>query len=117
MKQSNNAIAETKSRALGYLDGVRRGDSLTDGNTTLEQYAKIRTGYEEGDCEVMDLCPYPLSGEWADESISEIFNLNIGQDYPDDELLDKYEQGFQEGFWNKVIQNCNYHLQTEEETK
>ena len=107
-------ISETESRALGYLDGFRRGDALTDGNTTLLEYAKIKTGYDEGDCQVMDLCPNPLSGEWAGESISEIFNLNIGEDYPDDEVLIEYQQGFQEGFWDKAIKNCNYHLQLEE---
>lgn len=107
-------ISETESRALGYFCGVRTGDALTDGNTTLFEYAKIWKGYNEGDCEVMDLCPNPLSGEWAGESVCEIFNLNVGEDYPADEVLTEYELGFQEGFWDKVIKNCNYHLRIEE---
>ena len=105
---------ESKFYKLGNELGLSAGNSITDGNTTAENYEWILAGYEECDSEVMDLCPNPLSGEWAGESISEIFNLNIGEDYPDDEVLIEYEQGFQEGFWDKAIKNCNYHLQTEE---
>lgn len=34
----------------------------------------------------------PLSGEWAGESIPEIFGC-----WPDDEILDAYEEGYAEG--------------------
>lgn len=105
-----NKISDTESRALGYQNGIANGDALAVGNTTLAEYTKIREGYNEGDCQIMDLCPNPLSGELAGESIPEIFNLNVGENWPDEETLTEYEQGFQEGFWDKVIKNCNYHI-------
>lgn len=41
--------------------------------------------------------PSPLSGEWAGESISELFGLDIGETY-DDTLLDDYEDQYSDGF-------------------
>lgn len=83
---------------------------MTDGNTTIENYKWILTGYEDGDCQVYVLCPNPLSGEWAGESIPEIFGLKIGEDYPSDEELAEFEEGFSQGFWLKLIANCQYML-------
>ena len=95
---------------MGNELGLSAGNSITDGNTTTENYKWILAGYEECDSEVMDLCPNPLSGEWAGESIPEIFGLKIGEDYPSDEDLTEFEDGFSQGFWLKVVMNCQYML-------
>lgn len=95
----------------GFERGQAYGSWVTDGNTTPETYRWIREGYDNGDPEVMDLCPNPLSGEWGGESISEVFGLKVGEDYPDSEDLDRYEEGFRQGFWHKVLGDCNYQLE------
>lgn len=41
--------------------------------------------------------PSPLSGEWAGESIPELFGLAIGEQY-DDSIADDYEQQYSDGF-------------------
>ena len=94
----------------GYRHGKNVGSWVTDGNTKTETYAWILKGFDEGDPEVMDIRPNPLSGEWAGESISELLGLAIGQDLPDDESLTEYEHGFSDGFWEQVISDCNYQL-------
>lgn len=38
-----------------------------------------------------------LSGEWAGESIPELFGLAVGEDY-DDSVADDYEQQYADGF-------------------
>jgi hypothetical protein len=39
----------------------------------------------------------PLSGEWAGESIPELFGLDIGEQY-DDSVIEDYEQQYSDGF-------------------
>jgi hypothetical protein len=47
----------------------------------------------------MDLQPpAPLSGEWAGESIAEIF----GDPDPTQEILDAYEQSYGDAYWDEV---------------
>ena len=41
--------------------------------------------------------PSPLSGEWAGESIPELFGLAIGEEY-EESVADDYEQQFTDGF-------------------
>lgn len=94
----------------GYEHGKKSGSWVTDGNTKTETYAWILKGFDEGNPDVMDIQPNPLSGEWAGESISELFGLNVGDELPDQEILDEYEDGFIDGFWEQVISDCNYQL-------
>lgn len=101
----------TDYQQQGYEHGKRAGSWVFDGNTTEETYRRIVAGYDAGDPEIMDLCPAPLSGEWAGESISELFGLDIGEDYPDDESLSEYETWFCAGFWETVLETANYQLQ------
>jgi hypothetical protein len=103
-------IEESKFYKLGNKLGLSAGNSITDGNTTTEEYKWIMAGYEDGDSQVMDLCPNPLSGEWAGESIPEIFGLAIGEEYPSDEDLTEFEQGFSQGFIDGLIARCQYML-------
>lgn len=65
----------------------------------------LLAGYEDGDPEVMDLQPSPLSGEWAGESLAE---LGLA-DASDDELC-AYEDGYCQGFWAEVVRRCEYQL-------
>ena len=98
----------------GQKHGQASGSWVFDGNTKHETYEWVRKGYDEGEPEVMDLCPAPLSGEWAEESISEVFRLAVGAEWPDDESLDEYEQGFSDGFWDTVLKACAYQLDNTE---
>lgn len=41
--------------------------------------------------------PSPLSGEWAGESIPELFGLAVGEEY-DESVADDYEQQYSDGF-------------------
>jgi len=41
--------------------------------------------------------PSPLSGEWAGESIPELFGLDIGEQY-DETVAEDYEQQYSDGF-------------------
>jgi hypothetical protein len=41
--------------------------------------------------------PSPLSGEWAGESIPELFGLAIGEEY-EETVVDDYEQQYSDGF-------------------
>jgi hypothetical protein len=82
----------------GYAAGKARGSWVIDGNTTLETCQRIVQGFDDGDPEIMDIQPSPLSGEWAGESIKELFGYQ-----PSSHCLDLYEQGYSEGFWDEVM--------------
>jgi hypothetical protein len=83
--------------ATGYDAGTATGSWVFDGNSTAETVKSVLQGFEDGDPEVMDMCPAPLSGEWAGESMVEL----LGDDYTDDDA-EAYEQGFETGFWDEV---------------
>lgn len=102
-------IALEEFYSVGYELGRASGSWVTDGNTTRETYEWIAKGYDEGDPEVFDLRPNPLSGEWAGESIVELFGFT-----PEDDDLDLFEDGFAEGFWEKVLEDCAYQLDNNE---
>ena len=83
----------------GYKAGQAAGSWIIDGNTTLESCRRIVQGYDDGDPEVLNMQPSPLSGEWAGESMKELFGYQ-----PSSRCLDLYEQGYSEGFWDEVMQ-------------
>lgn len=86
---------------MGREAGAAAGSWIVDGNTSAETAAAILAGYEDGDPEVLDLCPAPLSGEWAGESIPELFGY-----WPDDEEMTAYEVAFCEAFWVTVCESA-----------
>lgn len=90
-------IERARTRGKAY------GSSVLDGNSTIEQALWLIHGYNEGDPVVMDLMPAPLSGEYAGESISELFDLDIGEAWPDEETLTEYEIAFSEAYWHEVM--------------
>ena len=94
-------MAKRKYYKMGEEAGKAAGSWIIDGNTTAETAQRIIDGYDANDCTVMDLQPSPLSGEWAGESISELFGKQ-----PTDSQLDDYENGYSEGFWAEVIRSA-----------
>ena len=85
----------------GYEAGRAAGSWVIDGNTSRETCERILQGYEDGDPEIMDMQPSPLSGEWADESIPEIFGK-----WPTDQQMQDYEDGYSRGFWREVLHSA-----------
>lgn len=92
----------TKYEQMGKDAGELYGKSFFDGNTQKDFFRYILEGYDNGDPEIMDMCPNPLSGEWAGESIPEIFGC-----YPSEDSLAEYEMAFSDSWWNEVITWCN----------
>lgn len=63
----------------------------------------------------MDMCPAPLSGEWAGESIGEMIDrFGLGdnrfghEDELDESKADDFEEGFSDGFWEEVLESAKY---------
>jgi hypothetical protein len=55
----------------------------------------------------MDLQPYPLSGEWAGESIPELIEGYEDMTPEDqDAACDSYEEGYGQGFWDELERVC-----------
>ena len=86
---------------LGLEAGRAAGSWVIDGNSSEAQARRILQGIEDGDSAIMDMQPSPLSGEWAGESIQELFGHT-----PTDSQLDDYEQGYSEGYWDEVERSC-----------
>jgi hypothetical protein len=101
------------AEALGQQHGAAAGSWVIDGNTTRETARAIVQGYEDGDPGVMDMCPSPLSGEWADGMTADMvlrevcagdgLLVSVGDDFRYEAISDAYEQGFSLGFWDQVI--------------
>jgi hypothetical protein len=91
----------SKSNAYkaGYEKGQAAASWLLDSNIQ-ETIRKVFKGFEDGDPEIMDTQPSPLSGEWAGESIPEL-SERYGVDLQDDEKADQFEQGFADGYWDE----------------
>lgn len=104
------------NKSKWYKAGNRRGIDMgrdafprTDWKNEKEvnQIAKnILKGYDDGDPSVMDMQPAPLSGEWAGESLVEIFGRQ-----PTDSMMENYEMGFQDGFWKSLLGMCKHELE------
>ena len=79
--------------------GYSAGTWCTPGDAATAE--RILSGYDAGDPEIMDMCPAPLSGEWAGESLAE-----LGLADATDEELAVYEEAFQEAFWGEVCRSA-----------
>lgn len=99
----------------GYGRGQNAGSWVIDGNTTVETARRILAGYNNGDPEIMDMAPAPLSGEWAGESIPEL-SEEYGLDLEDDDEANAFEEGFSEGFWDEVVRSARAMLESEPTT-
>ena len=98
--------------ARGRDHGVAVGSWVFNGNTSEDYARRILTGYEDGDPEVMDIEPSPLSGEWADGPTPRDVYAYLGMsetfetDDPAGQLLTDYELGFSEGYWTEVTRSA-----------
>lgn len=90
----------------GYEAGQAAGSWVLDGNSSREDAERILSGYEESDPTVMEMCPSPLSGEWADYSVPEL-SERTGIDLEDEDNAQDYEDGYSAGYWDEVIRACN----------
>lgn len=99
--------ALAKARAFGVESGKAAGSWMLDGNSTVADAQKLLDGWEDGDPEVMDLEPSPLSGEWADSiTASDVYAAaDMDEDETEEaasEILSAFEEGYSEGFWDEV---------------
>lgn len=105
-----------EAQALGAERGKADGSHVIDGNVTIPYCQKILAGYNDGDPEIMDMCPAPLSGEWAGSSISEIFGTSDPVAEIPTEILDAYEQSYTDAWWDTVLASVAYHLPEDDHT-
>ncbi len=94
---------------LGESHGESAGSWILDGNSTVETARWILAGIDDGDPEVMDIQPMPLSGEWADDltpsgllSLLDVEDVDAFEDHEISSIFDHYEEAFSEGFWDVV---------------
>lgn len=122
MGMSVDMLTEAADK-LGREHGERRAEWVEKFNLTSHAAKNIIAGYESSDEKTMDLCPSPLSGEWADEpthlqiidqiaNLAEAAELLQNDDIEDaieqsSNILDVYEAAYRKGFWAKVINTCN----------
>ena len=102
-----------KAHEMGRDHGHNLGSWVIDGNTSVEECQRILDGYAEGDPVVMEMCPYPLSGEFADNPTGfDILHALYVQpnEHHFDEYLTHYEDGFAEGWWETVIKACSHQV-------
>jgi hypothetical protein len=103
----------------GYAHGRNRASWLFDGNTTDETYRTFLRLYNDGDLPDDFLPPDPLSGEWAGESISEMLgdlvdprtHDDADADYWNSDIMEAYEDGFRQGWWDELVATANYYTQ------
>ena len=94
---------------LGTEHGQSAGSWVIDGNTDDAAVRRIVNGYNDGDPEIMDMQPTPLSGEFAHDpsprDILAMFGID-GEDFEADEydeLLGEFEAGYSEGYWSAIM--------------
>lgn len=97
----------TRAEELGEEAGANVG-SWVEFSTPDEAYAFIR-GYENGDDQVLEMCPSPLSGEFADTPtplmLLQVLGFN-GYDDESDEILTAYENGYTEKWWEAALSSA-----------
>jgi hypothetical protein len=114
------ADAIKRAEQLGTEHGSARGSWVIDANCSNRFCDKVIDGYENGDPEVMDLCPAPLSGEWADDLTPESLCRALGftdeqvgdiewQSDAGDFIVQSYEAAFDAAWWDTVIQAAYAH--------
>jgi len=114
MAQEYDSAYEQDAYELGRERGTAAGTWVFDGNTSEDEIRRVLEGYEEGDPEIMDLEPSPLSGEWAgDPTPASVLSDLAGtaawdavfSDADAEGILGAYEHGFSRGFWDEVVRS------------
>lgn len=95
----------TDADTAGHERGKAAGSWVLDGNSTTDAAYRILEGLEDGDPEIFDMMPSPLSGEWAGESIPEL-SAEYGIDLEDDTLASAFEAGFADGWSAEVTRSA-----------
>lgn len=101
---------------LGYAHGQARASWMWDGNTSTQTYETFLRMFDEGTLPDDYLAPYPLSGEWAGESIAEVLGDMFPQlldddadvDYWHGDITDAYEDGFQSGWYDYLLDTAQH---------
>lgn len=105
--------------ACGSDHGRNAGAWVLDGNSDEATARRILEGIAEGDQEIMDMMPAPLSGEWAGESVPELVHAS-GLDWDrlhTDDMADRndvdtwadaYEEAFSAAYWAEVERAARY---------
>lgn len=99
-------LTEESVRQAGLDHGKAAGSWVIDGNTTEDTARRILEGYDDGDPEILDMEPQPLSGEWADGLAPRDIVPDDMHDPSRDHLLDVFEMAFSEGFWDEVCRSA-----------
>jgi hypothetical protein len=94
----------------GALAGENAAAWAFDGNTSLETYARILKGIEEGDPEILDAFNTPnLSGEYADgptpASLADQYGIE-NRDWVLDQVCDAWLGAASDAFWKVVEHTC-----------
>lgn len=88
---------------LGTARGLAAASWVFDGNTTQETYSNVLRMLDDGDPEIYDTFGVSwLSGEWAGESLSEIFGDLLTDTDADDEMFAAYEDAADEAYWAEI---------------
>lgn len=84
--------------------GTAAASGVIEEMTSKPDWAQwVIAGFDSGDPEILNLRPDYLSGEWAGESIPEILGLNVGDEWPDGDVLDAIDNTFNQAFWTTMI--------------
>ena len=109
---------EQEAHDLGVSDGASAAGWYFDGNTTIETYRRVVAQFDEGDPELYDTFPSPLSGEWADGTlpgdVCERLGVSLDDDAADD-LLRMYEDGYGVAFADTVERDARRGASASEE--
>lgn len=102
---------------MGKSYGKSIGSWVILGDVNTEKVRAILDGFDDGDPEIMDMCPSSLSGEFADGPTVYSVIKAVGLDPHNaecteyfDALIDIYEDNFTETFWETVISACNDYM-------
>lgn len=88
-----------------------------DGNTPTEVYEDLWKWFTGQDDPIWidDLIPNPLSGEWAGESIPELFyGLVDNPSDPTDEEMDLYHSTYMDAYYTEIERWVRYMLNIED---
>jgi hypothetical protein len=111
-EQFHVMLIRIKAAWLGRNYGEILGNWVIDPFTTQEQCMRLIEGYENSDPEIMQLCPSPLSGEFADGPTVYSVLKELGADpaVPEswhDEVIDAYEDAFEKAWWTAVLDGAH----------
>jgi len=107
---------------FGVSKGIEMAKKVIDKDSSVVAARVFIDGYFAGDEDVHNVCPKPLSGEWANggtlnliEEIATLANaddllksqnIEIAMDSASD-VLDIFEEGYKQGFFAEALRRCN----------